>query len=348
MGITKEFYFETMELGRDWVDLIERILSQPAVGKAETMRPDEAPSDEEEWEMTRLVPDLTFWPEGKVERVAVEFKMFRWRGDAAVRLSDAVAHMREILAGGCYAQGIIVASIELPPGQIAQLASTSDVVIWDLARLRKEAATNEELSNTLEILVGATLIDPAPSVAILPNSKRGASLAAKLGAIPSGDKGWRAFEEGCEEAIGFLFGHDLHNLTPQSRTDDELNRMDLVGRIGTRRDTFWSMLAADFRTRYIVFEAKNYAKPIGQIELEITAKYLSRNGLRSVAIIIARAGASPHADRAAGGILRENGKLLIVVSLADLCRMLQGADAGEPPENILFERMDSAMMRLSR
>jgi len=151
-----------------------------------------------------------------------------------------------------------------------------------------------------------------------------------------------------EEAIRLLFGRELLNLTAQLRTDDGLNRMDLVGRIKSEGSSFWSMIASDFSTRYIVFDAKNFEEPITQSEIQITEKYLFAKGLRTVAVVIARNGADRNAWKLAETQLRENGKFIMVITLADLCSMLEGADAGDPPENLLFQRMDEMLMRMGR
>ncbi len=38
----------------------------------------------------------------------------------------------------------------------------------------------------------------------------------------------------------------------------------------------------------------------------------------------------------------------MVITLSDLCAMLEGADLGDPPENLLFQRMDEMLMRMGR
>lgn len=170
----------------------------------------------------------------------------------------------------------------------------------------------------------------------------------RLRATSPGRPGWQAFESACYEAIRHLFGRELHNLLTQHRTDDGLNRMDLIGRIRSGQQSFWAMIASDFSTRYIVFDAKNYVAPIDQDAVHTTAKYLMHRALRTFAIIIARDGASPQAMQVAAGGLREDGKFILVISMADVCSMLEGDDRGDPPENRLFEKLDEVLMSLGR
>ncbi|MGO7655486.1 hypothetical protein ACC702_24735 [Rhizobium ruizarguesonis] len=134
-----------------------------------------------------------------------------------------------------------------------------------------------------------------------------------------------------EEAVRLLFARELLNLTAQQRTDDGLNRMDFVGRI--RSEGFWSMIASDFSTRYIVFDAKSSQEPITQSEVH--RKIPVFKGLRTVAGDCTQR-ADKNAVKLAETQLHENGKFIMVITLSDLCAMLEGVDAGDPPENLLF------------
>lgn len=352
MGSMKDHQIEIIGLTRDWLDLISRILSQDEIGAAYVMRPDEAPGDEESWNELRLIPDLAFTPAGASAPLAVEFKMFRWQREWQRRLREAVGHMQEILAEGRYQQGIIILSFDVDDQTLAATRSRTAgaIDIWTLQRLRELAAGNNELAEHLEELAGDTAMD-TPWIASRVETQviaKGAAIAGTLRATPAGQPGWQAFESTCADAIRFLFGGELHRPTSQKRGGDGLHRMDLICRIRAEGSSFWSMIASDFSTRYVVFDAKNYEAPIGQNEIELTKKYLFRGGLRTVAIILAREGASVQAGMAAEQSLREDQKLILVVSMAELCAMLEGADAGDPPENAMFEKIDDMLMGMGR
>ena len=352
MGHMKELQIETHNLARDWEVLLENILSLKEIGDAALLKPDEEPSSQEEWQSYRLVPDLRFEPKGTKFKAAVDVKMFRWQNEWRRRVRDAISHMREILATSDFERGIIILTLELPRHTLAQLVSPADsgIEIWDISKLRELVEGNEGLSTKLEELVAETILDdrtPRP-VRVEHEVRQGSLLATRLRQSAPGSGGWREFELLSEEAIRLLFGRELLNLTAQLRTDDGLNRMDLVGRIKSEGSSFWSMIASDFSTRYIVFDAKNSEEPITQSEIQITEKYLFAKGLRTVAVVIARNGADRNALKLAETQLRENGKFIMVITLADLCSMLEGADAGDPPENLLFQRMDEMLMRMGR
>jgi len=189
---------------------------------------------------------------------------------------------------------------------------------------------------------------PVTAAAGAPLLPHGAEIAARLRGTAPGHAGWQAYEAGCADAVRFLFGKELHRPTPQMRNGDGHHRIDLICRIRSERSSFWSMIESDFLTRYVVFEAKNSADAVGQNEVELTAKYLFARGLRTVAILFARAGSSDSARIAAEQTLRDRGTLVLILSLAELCAMLEGADAGDPPENVMFEKVDEFLMSLGR
>jgi len=108
------------------------------------------------------------------------------------------------------------------------------------------------------------------------------------------------------------------------------------------------MLSNDFRSRYIVFECKNYRGALAQNEIYTTEKYLFTSALRSVAIIIARSGASPSAVKAMNGSLREQGKLILCISMQELCGLLRDYDKGNDPCNLLIQKLDDMLMSIAR
>ncbi|CAD7341788.1 hypothetical protein FIM10_18665 [Sphingomonadales bacterium 56] len=352
MGVMKDLHIESMNLEDEWQELLVTILESASKGEASRMKGEIDRDDEAAWELSRHFPDIELTPHDTGEAVAVEFKMFRWRNDWQARAVDAISHMRDILDRTVFERGIIILSLETEQDDLAELSALAGdrIAIWDLFTLRGLIGEHAKLADELDILVSETLVDGSPAI-LKPRATgtiTGAALATRLRAVPAGQPGWIAFEQGCHEAVRSLFGRELHKLVTQQRSDDGLNRMDLIGRIGGATNSFWSMISSDFSTRYVVFDAKNHGRPVGQDEVHSTAKYLMEKGLRKVAIIIAREGGSDHARLACNSYLREQGFLILIISRADLCRMLEDADAGDPPENILFDRMDDALMAMSR
>ena len=349
MGRMKDLMIETESLHWEWLDLISRIIRGSVNGTVQITKPNERPVDQEEWELFRLTPDMILVHDGTDQIVPVEFKMFRWGNDWEQHVQDAISHLIDIIDDKSVKRGILIVSRELgfDPGLEHHL---SNIEIWDIIKLRELAEGDESLAEALELLVSETIMDGQADVQRPTgrNQGRGMMIVNDLRSTAPGKDGWREFEINCEKAIRLLFAADIVNITSQQRTNDSLNRMDLLGRIKTDRNSFWSMVSQDFRSRYVVFDFKNYSESIGQEEIYTTERYLFEKGLRTVAIIISRSGAKISASKAAETTLRESGKFILIISLEDVFSMLMGFDKGEPPENILFERMDEMLMSMGR
>jgi hypothetical protein len=98
----------------------------------------------------------------------------------------------------------------------------------------------------------------------------------------------------------------------------------------------------------VLFEFKNYSKPITQDQIFTTERYLYLRGLRSVGFIVARNGGSKKAVAASKGALRENGKLLMILDNTDLKIMLDMKDAGLSASDHLSDKLDDFLITLSR
>lgn len=175
----------------------------------------------------------------------------------------------------------------------------------------------------------------------------GADLCKKLNkTAPGKGKNAAIFEEYCEDCVKYLFD-DFSGWERQKKTASDLHRYDLIARNTSRWD-FWSSLVTDFRSRYILFEFKNYKDCITQSEVYSTEKYLLPLAMRGTAIIISRKGANSNAIRVAGGALRETGKLILICGIDDVCRMLQLRDEQKDPSIVLQEKLDAVLKTIER
>jgi hypothetical protein len=145
-----------------------------------------------------------------------------------------------------------------------------------------------------------------------------------------------------------LFGVNLVGWKSQSTIENGFQRVDLIARLQPDQSAFWSTLAEDFRTRYIVFEFKNYTKPITQHEIYTTERYLFTAALRSVAVVIARNGIGSSAIQAIHGSLREQGKLILCLTGEEFSGLLRGFDTGDSPEDLLIQKRDEILMSIGR
>ncbi len=271
--------------------------------------------------------------------------------------------------------GIAIFSIDISIEIRLTLKKKFGITIWDreivLEELRKTSIElkedferllleSQQGTETFKMITGSEVsnaslqddlfpkdkpINPGP----LPNPDHviADKFLAKLAALPCGKDHWSAYEKLMYDILKFLFRKDLTLWEKQQRTDDELSRFDLICRI-IFFDDFWKSLAQSFNTRFILFEFKNYCNEVTQHAVYLTERYLYKNALRSVAIVISRIGPNDSAIQAAKGALRESGKLMFFLSDVDITNMLKGIKHERNPNDYLADTLDDWLVGLSR
>lgn len=296
------------------------------------------------------------------EAWAIEVKYYRTVRPQVSLLEAAASRLTARASRYQAKKGLLVVSC-LIPGELRialedrfriALIDRADLLIW----ARGVPELLDELSALLEVdpsevdqPTGAGRVAGlrAPYLPTVPpaEDKRGSDLCARLRSLKSGKRTWVAFEALADEILRYLFPKDLHGWHKQKATDDGLSRYDYVCRIRPTTD-FWQFIVHHLNSRYVVFEFKNYADKIKQGQILTTEKYLLERGLRRVAIVLSRRGASDNAERMAQGAMREHGKLVLVLSDDEVCRMLHMKENGEDPSDFLFESTDNFLLSLPR
>jgi hypothetical protein len=225
------------------------------------------------------------------------------------------------------------------------LSSTFDDITREALPF-SEFAAPQPLEANIELDISRPPTSPAALPAIAKETK-GSDLCKEICAIPMGRADARKFEEKVIEALRYIFDKDLTAWSPQKPSDTKLSFYDLVARVASEHD-FWNAIVSQFRSRYIVFEFKNYGTKIKQTQIYTTEKYLFVTALRSMAIIISRNGADKNALAAARGALRDSGKLMVNLDIQDVCDMLHRKEKGDDHNSILVERVDDMLMKLER
>lgn len=172
-------------------------------------------------------------------------------------------------------------------------------------------------------------------------------LIDKLKILPSGKDNWKKYEELMVTILKYLFEGDLNGWESQYESENKLNRYDCVCSIKKNTD-FWSFVVEQLKSNYILLEFKNYTSEIGQGEVLTTEKYLYDNAFRKIALIFSRKGANASALEMCNGAMRENGRLILVLSDDDIIEMLFREDRGDDPSDYLFDKVDKFLMKLSR
>ena len=285
--------------------------------------------------------------------LAIEAKYYRTNNALAPKLRRAC---RALSARVENATPILVTSNEVPEYTKEECFEIYGVHIGDVSNLlwlfESAADIKSEFIAFLDYSVDH--IEPKPPTpALLPPAQekpqKELDLREQLRLLPPGKDDAAKFEGLCTDILKYILGDYLTLWKKQQSSNDGLYRFDLCCKIKTDVDQdFFDTVKNYFRTKYIVFEFKNYTDRITQKEIYTTEKYLYEKALRKVAIIISRSGADDHARWAAKGSLRENGKLILCLSDQDLIEMLAMKDRGELPAEFLSAMLDDLLVHLEK
>lgn len=297
--------------------------------------------------------DVLFGKPGDV--TVVEVKAYRFRSPPAPEVfARALRRMAIVQQEMRTRRAMVAMSCLLTDALSAVRQQYPNVEVWDARDLLKNASQYPDLLTRLEAVLEVDASDVLGSESSLLAASRfeapelrGSRLSEELRAIKAGRENASLFEQTCTQALKYLFDRDLVGWHVQHSTEDGLHRRDLVCRILPHAEV-WQLMLADLKSRYVVFEFKNYSELITQSEVITTERYLYPGALRSLAIIISPKGCSESAKKVMQGAMREHGKLLLSLTVEDLCGLLTGKDQGSDPNTFLFDRVDAFLLGLGR
>lgn len=151
------------------------------------------------------------------------------------------------------------------------------------------------------------------------------SLLEEYKNIIPGKKQAQDYEKVVQKIIDHVFQNDFVDTVKKFKTENKIFEYDGIAKLifHEGKNDFFRILEDSFKCRYVVFECKNYTDEITQKEIIYTSKYLYPKAMRSVAIIFSRKGANLNAHRIICGLLREEGKLIIVLKDEDVYKLLE-------------------------
>jgi hypothetical protein len=305
-----------------------------------------------------------------------QVKFYRSKNTSNATIQSACEQLAYYVQQKKDGSGLLIVSSFVPRKFKEELKEAYKVVVWDRSDLHQLLQQGLPKSNLLsdfeKLLIEAQQgIDTAEvfqdveqtnqtpdayfaeldfvlaSSTVKQPSKKGYQLCKELDAIKEDKEGGHDFELKCEEILKYLFSEDLSVWDRQSITNDEFSCLDLVCRIASK-DDFWNTLVQSFRSRYILFEFENSSEQIDENQVHAAESRLFTHALRSVLILIARNGANEQAITASKGTLREQGKLILMLSKHDLCKMLEIKDHAGMPNDYLSQLLDDYLISLSR
>lgn len=172
-------------------------------------------------------------------------------------------------------------------------------------------------------------------------------LVRRLDDCKVGKKYATEFEKVCTDIISYLFEEEFYITSSQHKTKDEMFRMDLICSLRGSTE-FWKLLINFYGSKFVVFEFKNHTEKLSQNFVFVTEKYLFKSALRNVAIMVSRKGFDNNATKAAEGVLKEGGKLLLDITTDDLRNMLIMKIQGQEPSDYLLEKTEKILMNISK
>lgn len=210
-----------------------------------------------------------------------------------------------------------------------------NIIIIDISNIMYLIKNNQDLVEQLKNMLTFSIIDYVPQKIDLekymnyvenPKKEKCINIEDKyiseIKNIKKGKEGSKEFEKIGEKVLKYLFGDYIYGWKSQVNCDNNLHRIDLLGKV-KQQDGFWKMLYEIYKSRYIIFEFKNYNSKITQDQIDTTNKYLNKNTLRTVAIVISREGINKNAKSICKGILRDQGQLILTLNENDLITMLK-------------------------
>jgi hypothetical protein len=294
------------------------------------------------------------------DRWAVEVKYYRTKQAQLSLIEKAATALLESAKAENFTKAMLVVSSYLNPELRKSVENEFKIIIIDRIDLSIWSNQAPDLVDSLAALLGEApssggikkaRIDPkvsfASTVARPPITNEGADLCRELRALGKGKKHWKEYESLCERILRYLFPNDLSGWHAQKRTDDGLNRYDLICRLSPTTD-FWRFVDSQLASSYVLFEFKNYNAPIKQGQVLTTEKYLLTLALRRLGIILSRKGADKSAQMTVAGAMREAGKMMLILDDDYVCELLHAKDRGDDPSDYLFQLTDDFLMALNR
>lgn len=271
-------------------------------------------------------------------------------------LSRTLKYMEDNLSN---TNGIIVVLDKIPERyKNSILNQYENLKIWDISNILYLIYDDENMQKELNNIIDFSLDNVIPQKPIFefePKKKKVHIEKQKkdyiklLLDIKGGRSQAKEYERLLEEIIKELFSNDLTLFVSQNRTEDGINIFDMICKIKNDvDDEFFSTIEKFFKSKYILFEFKNYNTLIKQGEICTTEKYLFETALRKVAIVITRKGIDRNGNKMITGILRETGKLIIVLNDDDIRTMIELYEKNEKASIVLSQKLDGILTTLEK
>jgi Holliday junction resolvase-like predicted endonuclease len=242
------------------------------------------------------------------------------------KLRADAARLQSVISIGNTKEAVIAVIAPLSSAAKEWSENQFDLSVWDIGILLGKAAPFQDLHEEIKELTSFSTHRPAK-----PDNDSGADFIIELANhirkkctyTPS------QYEDLCQRVFTYVFDPTLYGFKKQAHTSDGANRYDFICRIRSGQP-FWDDLRADFHTKALLFECKNYDE-------KITADR-----------VYSRLGPDEGCIRAAQGAMRESGKLILLLSNQDLIELIKLKPDDGGPEDYLDEKIWNFVISLPR
>jgi len=280
-------------------------------------------------------------------RSPVELKI-RKKPIATIDILPIFNHLRTTEFTDEMVSPIIVAVPRLTPQAKEFARRQKNFRVWDADTLVEKSQPFPDLRKQLAQFLVSEEAPEAPHLTGSSDDKEGLELIFRLQQhVAQNTLTPQDYEHLCQQVFTYVFDPYLCDFRRQVETSDGANRYDFICRINSGNE-FWDSLKRDFRTRAILFECKNYNDKISADQVYSTERYLFNGALRTVCFLISRLGPDDGCIRAAQGAMREAGKLVLLLSNADLVELIHLTPEAGGPENYLDEKIWDFVVSLPR
>lgn len=272
---------------------------------------------------------------------------------------------------------ILILGIDLSDKDKNNLEKKYNISIWDLKNLLYLIDNNEIIKQKLISLLDFSVNDVKPKKPKKPEKiadkflnessivkdYEGERLIEELSKIKleknlenetkESEAYWRKYENLCSNVLKYLFNDELQNKinwNEQKTSWEGMFRFDMICSIKTngKKSYFWEMIERYFNSKFILFEFKYRTEKINQNDVYITSKYLYSKAFRSVAILISNKEPDNNAKKTSEGLLREDGKLILIIQNKDLIKMIEMKKNNEIPSDYLVDKLDNMLINIGK
>jgi hypothetical protein len=189
-------------------------------------------------------------------------------------------------------------------------------------------------------------LEPIKSTPEVPTLTEASKLLQNLQDCEPGKKQWKKYQDICKEILCYCLVPPLMEPLEQSETRDGMHIRDIIFHIPHEHKGFWTFIINKFGWA-LVIECKNYANPIDENQLLISSKYVGKDKLSRLGLVVTRKGLSNNGIKSQENIWKSDGKMLLCMDDEDIAKMLELKNHRDEPWKVIDKKMRNFMTSLS-